>query len=178
MSIGNHTSVRSCSVHAQLGEAITLMPYLHTSRQCVPARLRRRALLKLLRAAKCFLAFFHVLFSADRRRVGAADARAYATWPGRRLQPVPLRPTAPEHDHIPQRRSRCPETPCASGTAHVYGCRETESTARRQIDHLPTGESCRLRRDRAIINNRSHLLPWIPPSHVAILFGQRGTVSS
>lgn len=170
MSIGNHTSVRSCSVHAQLGDAITLRLYRHTSRPCVPARRRRRARSNLPRVAKWVLAAFPVLFSAGRRRVGAADARAYATWPGRRLQPVPLRPTAPEHDHIPRRRSRRLETPCASGTAHVYRCRETESTARRQIDHLPTGKSCRLRRDRAIINNRSHLLPWIPPSHVAILF--------
>jgi hypothetical protein len=175
MSIGNHTSVRSCSVHAQLGDVLTLTPYRHTSRPCVPARLRRRARSNLPRAAKWFLALFHVLSSAGRRRVDAADARAYATWPGRRLQPVPLRPTAPEHDRIPHSGGLVVRRPFERQVLPTCtGCREAESTARRQIDHLPPDESCLIRRDRAIINNRSHLLPGIPPSHVTILFGQPG----
>lgn len=56
MSIGNNNSIRWLSVQAQLGDAITLMPYLYTSRQCVLARLRLRARSNLPRAAKCLTA--------------------------------------------------------------------------------------------------------------------------
>ena len=52
-----------------------------------------------------------IRWQTDRRRVGAADTRSPATSAGKRPQPGPLRPTAPEQDHIAQRSFRCPDRP-------------------------------------------------------------------
>ena len=149
MSIGNHTSVRSCSVHAQSGDAITFTPYRHTSRPCVPARLRRRVLSNLPRAAKCVLAPFHVLSSAGRRRVGPTRVLT------RYGQEGDSSPFLFDPRHL-----------------NTITFHSGDPVVRRplELQVLPTGESCLIRRDRATINNRSHQLPWIPPSHVAILF--------